>query len=406
MSKLQEIFNNIPDNPIDRITTQMRQLVKSKKFRFDIHTHIFNSDFIPDKYFGIRNTFFVNPDFLEYVEDVMSQVQNLAIQDDKLLNYAAFIDFARQNTMEQILQNLISISPPNTIFATIALDLEQAIDDKVKKNYQEQLQQTARIRDKYPQIVLPFFELNPTRKNWLKILELALDKYQFFGIKLYPAHGYLPSHPNLMKVYEFCQEKNIPIITHSGTEGAHTSKNFLTLRYTILNNEKLVQRRTSKVFMFKNQYIKYFNNPQNWEVVLRTFPNLRLNFAHFGGDDDWDGNRRTDRQWTYRIFDFMGRYPNVYADVSYILHLKIMPKLLKKCIAKNPLIAERTLFGSDFYMIESQGKYKHIRARFVAEIGQKLMFMFSVINPLRFLGLEQLVFNSKNNKNSAKQQQS
>ncbi len=395
MSKLQEIFDKIPNSPIDRITPQMRQLLKSKKFRFDIHTHVFNSDFIPDKYFGIRNTFFVNPEFLEYVEDVMSQVQNLAIEDDNLLNYAMFIDFARQNTMEQIVQNLISVSPPNTIFAAIALDLEQAIDDKVKKNYEVQLQQTAQIRDNYPQIILPFFELNPTRKNWLKILETALVKYKFFGIKLYPAFGYLPSHPNLMKVYEFCQDKNIPIITHCGTEGAHTSRNFLTLRYTVLQDGQLKQRRTSKVFMFKNQYIKYFNQPQNWEVVLRTFPSLRLNFAHFGGDDDWDGNRKTDRQWTYRIFDLMERYPNVYADVSHILHLKVMPKLFKKCITNNSIIAERTMFGSDFYMIEAYGRYKSIRARFTAEIGTKLMFMLSVLNPLRFLGLEQLVLNDK-----------
>ena len=136
---------------------------------------------------------------------------------------------------------------------------------------------------------------------------------------------------------------------------------------------------------------------------MRTFPDLRLNFAHFGGDDDWDGNRKTDRQWTYRIFDFMEQYPNVYADVSHILHLKIMPKLLKKCISKNPLIAERTLFGSDFYMIEAQGKYKQIRTRFAAEMGTKLMFLFSVLNPLRFLGLEQLILNGKNNKKSTKQ---
>ncbi len=396
MDKVERIFAQIPENPVERLTVQMRQLIASKHFRFDMHSHIFDGEYIPDKYYGIRNTYVVNPDFLEYVEDVLTNVKDVEINDDQLLYYAYFIDFAKKNSSENILKYLIANSLPNTVFVTIAMDLEQAIDGKASKGYIEQLEMTSLLRKKYPQQVLPFFELNPNRKNWLEILELALIKYNFFGIKIYPAFGYLPTHPNLMKVFEFCEAKNIPVITHCGTDGAHISRNFLNIKMLVEQNGKLQTKSFSRVFLFKNQFVKYFNKPQNWELVLKTFPKLRLNFAHFGGDEDWDGKKRTDRQWTIRIIDMMERYENVYADVSYIYYLKPMPKLLKKLILRNSIVAERTLWGSDFYMINARGKYKELRTRFFSELGPKLIFQISVINPLKFLGLSSLVSHNNN----------
>ncbi len=391
---LEKALLNLP-GPEERIPVQMRQLIESGNFRFDVHTHIFNRDYIPDRYFGIRIPYMVNPDFLEYVEDVLSQVQEAGEVDDKLRSYAYFIDFSTKNTMEDIAEYLIFNSPHNTIFLTIALDLETAIDGKTAKNYEHQLNETAKVRDKHPDVILPFFEVNPNRRDLDRLFALAFEKLGFFGLKVYPAFGYLPTHPKLMKIFELCEHYDIPVITHCGVDAAHTSQSFLTLTYQELDGQKLVTRRTKKVFLFKNQFVKFFNRPQNWEPVLKMFPRLRLDFAHFGGEDDWDGNSKTDRQWTYRIYDFMERYPNVYADVSHILHLPQMPGLLKNCISSNSLIAERTLFGTDFYMITAQGKYKDIRMRFVAEIGSDLMHKISVENPLAFLGLKNLYNQSK-----------
>ena len=391
MDKVEEIFEQLPDNPTERLTAPMRQLIASKHFRFDVHTHIFSGEYIPDKYYGIRNPYVVNPDFLEYIEDVLTNVKDLEINDDQLLHYAYFIDFAKKNTSENIFKYLISNSLPNTIFVTIAMDLEQSIDGKASKGYLEQLEMTSRLYQKYPQQVLPFFELNPSRKNWLEVLELALVKYKFFGIKIYPSFGYLPSHPNLMRVFELCEAKDIPVITHCGTDGAHLARNFLNIKTMLEQEGSLVTKSYNKVFLFKSQFVKYFNKPQNWEIVLKTFPKLRLNFAHFGGDEDWDGNMKNDRQWTLRIIELMERYENVYADVSYIYYLPTMPRLFKKLILKNSIVAERSLWGSDFYMINTRGKYKELRTRIFTELGSKLMFKISVLNPLRYLGLSSLV---------------
>ncbi len=388
-SKLFEIAEKIPDSPLERIPNELKQNILSKKFKFDVHVHIFNADFIPEKYFGIRIPYMVNPEFLEYIDKVLPEVSEF--QDDKLRSYAYFIDFATHNSMEEIAQYLIQNSSPGTIFIPIALDLNQAIEGKTAKNYIQQLQETAIIRDKYPQYFLPFFEFNPTNPDFEQIFDLALNKLKFFGIKIYPAFGYLPTHPTLMELFEICEQKNIPVITHSGTEGAHTSQNFLTLNFyesDIYGNLKL--RKIKKVFMFKNQFIKFFNKPQNWEPVLRLFPKLRINFAHFGGDDDWDNNPKTDKQWSLRIIDLMERYENVYADISYTFHIKQMPATLKNLLKSNSLVADRILYGSDFYMITAEGKYKDFRSRLFTELGSDFTKKITIQNPINFLGLNSL----------------
>jgi len=118
-----------------------------------------------------------------------------------------------------------------------------------------------------------------------------------------------------------------------------------------------------------------------------------------GGEDDWDGVAKTDRQWTLRIFDFMERYPNVYADISHILYRKEMPSLFRECFNNNDIVRQRALYGTDFYMITTEGKFKEIRMRFISEVGSEIMKSISVDNPIRFLGLENFVKNGKNNDN-------
>jgi predicted TIM-barrel fold metal-dependent hydrolase len=57
----------------------------------------------------------------------------------------------------------------------------------------------------------------------------------------------------------------------------------------------------------------------------------------------------------------------------------------------NKLISERTLFGTDFYMINLEGKYKELRSKFVTKIGSKIMHKISVENPLNFLNLKDFI---------------
>src|SRR5690606_4680641 len=119
----------------------------------------------------------------------------------------------------------------------------------------------------------------------------------------------------------------------------------------------------------KNKHFKdHFTNPENFREVLMTkrqvtdavtgeekteypFKNLKICLAHFGGSEMILGKKCsiTPNNWYDSIKQMMKEFPNVYADISYTLHNK---KVWKKLVddLKDPVIRDRILFGTDFYM--------------------------------------------------------
>lgn len=383
--------SKIQETTKERLNNSLKSLLQTGNFNFDVHTHLFNKDYIPDKYFGIRIPFLVNIDFLRQLESLMDLIS--LDEDDKLSNYAYFIDFVSKNSMEDITSYLIKHSAPNTIFCPLMMDFQAGIEGAVNKNIFDQLEELKSIRDKYPSKFLPFIAINPNNPRHVELFEKAFSKeYNFFGVKIYPSLGYMPSHPSLMKIYEVCEHYNIPITTHSGSGTVHASGNKFELAfYDLDENGKLILKTDKKNFFFKKQFEKYFNAPKNWEPVLKTFPKLRLNLAHFGGDSEWDKKVRNDKEWTFQTISLMERYENVFSDVSYIIHIPEMHKKFVELFKLNKFVAERTLFGTDFYMVVIEGQFKELRAEFIKNIGLDIMQKISVQNPLKFLNLTEFV---------------
>ncbi len=150
----------------------------------------------------------------------------------------------------------------------------------------------------------------------------------FAGIKLYPQLGFDPYPDNarsLKKVqylYRFCVERRIPIITHCSNSG------------------------------FKVGDYNAFTHPEKWAKVLEQYPDLTLNFAHFGAE-----SKSNQRQWRNHIIDLTRQYKNVYTDIScnnmtpeYYKELAdlLQPKANKKINVANPELYKRVLYGSDF----------------------------------------------------------
>ena len=157
----------------------------------------------------------------------------------------------------------------------------------------------------------------------------------FTGIKVYPPLGYDPwpddcencesnerekGHCNCNKakvklIYKYCCEKNIPIITHCSKGGFKATDDFLKL-----------------------------TNPANrWADVLNHFPGLKLDFAHFGSEDE---------VWEKSILNQISRVgSNVFTDISCngdkdSYYQRIDSMITKGMIDKRA--EERILFGTDF----------------------------------------------------------
>ena len=196
------------------------------------------------------------------------------------------------------------------------------------------------------------------------------------------------------------------------------------LNYLCLLDEKLLY-----------QVIQQAKNKKDLEVVFpcdhteqtvkkgKGLSHLKLCMAHFGGEDQWHRFLESDRDnytsqlllkpdwgidffknlkgedspgklayiwkfvdWYTIICSMMLQYENVYADISYILHNQVILPLLKQTL-NNKKLKERTLYGSDFYVVRNHKSDKDILASIRAGLSIEEFDSIARENPRTFLNL-------------------
>jgi predicted TIM-barrel fold metal-dependent hydrolase len=184
-------------------------------------------------------------------------------------------------------------------------------DDEVEifddANYDQQIIELEYLAGKY-ETIRPFFSVDPRREykgkiNTIKNLEAKLlgDNPKFAGVKLYTPAGFSPTDPVLMGtakqkgVYKFCVENNIPITVHNSNAGFACLSTVLKVRGHVNLNNIVV--RINKPIKFQHKFFSLktseaiherataLNHPKLWALVLKKYPNLTINFAHFGGSN-------------------------------------------------------------------------------------------------------------------------
>ncbi len=183
----------------------------------------------------------------------------------------------------------------------------------------------------------------------------------FAGIKLYPPLGFEPwpedeiEREKVETLYETCVKRNIPVITHCSTGG----------------------------FLVNNQYRTYSDPSGQWAKVLEQYPELKINFAHFGAGD---------RNWQDAIAELIRNGANsVYTDFSCNTMKDKYYKKLAEQLKKNgsDKLEKRILFGTDFMIhllwLESYNEYLHdfintkhlkeeTKVRFASENAEEFLF--------------------------------
>jgi predicted TIM-barrel fold metal-dependent hydrolase len=386
-SSLMEKAEGISSYPEDRIPDEMKELLAENDVIFDVHCHVFNFDTVPDKFTGIRIP--MTRKFLKSMERFLHDLIPWT-ESDPLSNIAYFVEIGRSLSISEIAEKLFGYyTDKKTIFCPLMMDMRPGIKGKQNAVYQCQLEDMKNLRNQFPDKLLPFVAIDPNNPNVEDIfLKAFSQEYNFFGIKIYPSLGYLPSNPRLMAIYEVCQTKGIPVTAHCGAANVHTSYRHLSgiEGYRLDQNNNLVRIEEDRRFLTRNSYAIYFNNPENWEPVLHKFPKLKLNLAHFGGDAEWNkflnGKNHT---WASRIMDLMTRYEHLYADFSYNISYREICDLVRKKMEDNVLIRKRTLYGSDYYMIVVEGHFRSIKIDFATSMGDKIMTQVASVNPKKFL---------------------
>jgi hypothetical protein len=193
--------------------------------------------------------------------------------------------------------------------------------------------------------------------------------YMFAGVKVYPPLGFDPwpdaakERDKVIKLFDFCSEKSIPVTTHCSEGGFKVDK-----------------------------YAKKNSNPKRWAGVLKHYKDkdLRINFAHFGNQSKCLFVFPK-REWRKTLLGYAKEYKNVFIDFSCQAnkesYYKKLEKLINTNISDNSELPERILFGSDFVInliwSESYNQYLNYfkTARYIKGYKDK----FCSLNPEKFL---------------------
>lgn len=189
------------------------------------------------------------------------------------------------------------------------------------------------------------------------------------GIKLYPPIGFNPYPQKDKKAlekykefYEWCIQERIPITVHCQSGSYHAKR-----------KQRAVDRDT---------------HASNWNALFKDWGKgilksdhdigeLRINFAHFGGEDGvgelfrysaMNSFRLDDDAWTYDIVELLQKYPHTYSDLGAYdwvnsTHVKNFAKVLR-ADAENAFtfgehkVSDKLLWGSDVPMIINEPYYR------------------------------------------------
>jgi len=227
------------------------------------------------------------------------------------------------------------------------LKLHRGVDPydgiELTPGYKKHMLELETLAGKYPRQVFPFLAVDPRRIGIMKLVEMKIKKGKgiFKGIKIYPPLGYLPTHPNLEPVFAYCEKYDIPITLHCSPGGMQNFRGKNYVRSWVGDNhwEDFQSASGSKS--------RFYTAPEKWLPVVTKFPNLRINFAHFGGGDQLAAN---ETDWMKDIITMIRNHALVYTDISYHAKKELPGKILE-VIRHNECLNEKLMFGTDYIMI-------------------------------------------------------
>ena len=194
------------------------------------------------------------------------------------------------------------------------------IDGKLEKDYTEQMEDLGELSKMYDEEII--------------VYDYATDVFPVRGVKVYPSLcGLLPEQ--MVRAHN----KDFPIITHC--------------EYGSVRKSSLSRKDAAA-----------YNDPAHWLPVLKLYPELKLCFAHFGGEAEWKKHNEKKNSWVKTILSFVYHYENIYVDLSYAIIFPSVLEGVKKLLADNPWIKNRILFGTDYPMcvIEKDGLWRTLLA--------------------------------------------
>ena len=371
----------------------------NRKPRINAHCHLFNYDFVPDDISKLLSKF---PEKLTQKWIIKDGLPFIAkIWPGKSLNRLKSFFKTYSSKIEKVSSDYANeLSDANIdIYTPLLMNLEEASTNEGKNQikYQEQINLISKEVAKYYWRIFPFVMFDPRSATAFNDCKTAIEEKGYIGVKMYPALGYHPdpdivgeigiygfensthkpdklAAEQLRKLYSYCNKNKIPITTHVTPGGSYSTK------------------------MHKNRekYAWPLTEISNWNNVLAKYENLKINFAHFGGNSfsKKKDQRILSRTWQRQILNLMFMYNKIdvsriftdlsFHDMAFKKTKKRYFELLKQLLSHDKYKLY-ILFGTDASMIShtySEKEYVDGFKKELTQIEEELIFSD---NPTRFL---------------------
>lgn len=216
--------------------------------------------------------------------------------------------------------------------------------------------------------------------------------------------------------------KYVPLLL-SQKKNVDFSINFThPLNYLCLLEEPLLRRIVANAVKTDSKLVDVFGFTNAETPLKYDLRHLKICFGHYGGEDEWKKYLEADRyglsgqfarfplsgldffnnsegkpapgkieqvwrftDWYSIISSLMLQYPNVYADISYILHdCEAVFPLLKETL-QNPVLKSRVLYGTDFYVVRNHKTERNMLADMQGGLTVTEFDLIARQNPKQFL---------------------
>lgn len=399
---------------------------------YNCHIHVFSAQCIPKRFLQVGLPAIAHPvaggikDLLEtrIGRWISFQLAKIKWAPFKVgARYASFASVGTMSSQQMVFENILQYYPEGSRFVVLSLNMDYMGAGPSELTYQGQIDQIIQIRRFYPDRCLPFLSIDPRMGTGSDILSF-IEKYvgqglPFIGIKIYPALGFFPFDNRLKKMYAFCEELEVPIITHCTPTGAF----FLGKLNAAMGMPEPItytdeKGESHKPMLLLPHHFRTNNNdkecdvflqPENWSTVLAKYPKLKVCFAHMGGVGEIFKKSKPNMpsSWYEDLKSLMATYENVYTDVSYTLYNKKAWQEIKNFLEGTIIstvvpwrnnygremnfletMKDRIVFGTDYFMTEQEDTEANLSINlphWLIKQNNSLYEQITMKNPERFL---------------------
>lgn len=358
---------------------------------YNSHIHIFTEKDVPNRFLPLALVKILKTK-IGY-RCMAKLLRNLIPFTDKDMfdRYLKFVQLGKLGSQENIFKECTRFYPEDTKFIVLPMDMAFMGAGKVDRDYHEQIETLCMLASKNPKVI-PFFHADPRRPDVFEFFKESVEHNGIQGLKLYPPLGYYPYDKGLDEIYAFCEQKNLPIIAHCSPYNPvrYKGKKKALLHYLSQSIEPIETKGKKR-----KELCSHFTNPLNYLQVIEKFPKLKICFAHFGSSYYWEkfiADPGDKNNWFSIIRKLIREHTNFYTDISFTLNKREYFSLLKVLLSE-PETRKKILFGSDYYMVETECDERRFGLDLRAYLGEEYFEQIAIRNVEEFLGNQKSIVN-------------